>query len=311
MAQHKTTFLVETDQPLQALVAAHVDPNAAPILIRRGAVWVDRRRVLDPALVAHHGAQIEIHFPPSGRYDTVALTPGDVLWEDNVLLAINKRPGWHTNYNPWDMWGSLRHALGAWLQARDGIEYPVHLLHQLDRDTSGVLLASKSPSINSRMQQLFLNGEIGKTYLALASGRVEATTLDIETGHGRGQSGLFRVYPLEDVGRVLPFGKQRVRHMLTRFEVVERFDHATLLRALPITGRTHQIRLHLQHIGHPILGDARYGGATTLGCTSIGHHLLHAAQLRLPHPVTSQPLRLDAPLPPLWLRVLDMLHQKR
>jgi 23S rRNA pseudouridine1911/1915/1917 synthase len=185
------------------------------------------------------------------------------------------------------------------------------LLHQLDRDTSGVLLASKAPRINGRMQELFASGAIGKTYLALAAGVIEQDTLDLQTGHGRGQSGLFRVYPLEDVGRVLPFGKQRVRHMHTRFTVLERFGRATLLQAVPVTGRTHQIRLHLQSIRHPLLGDVRYGGPTLLGDEAITHHLLHAAQLQFPHPVTHVPLAIEAPPPLLWEKVLDVLRKQR
>lgn len=311
MPQHKDTFTVEHEaQPLLELIAARGGGDAASTLIARGAVWADRRRVIDATWVPSIGAQIEIHFPPSGHYDMVDITAADIVWEDDVLLAINKRPGWHTNYNPWDMWGSLRDALPRWLAARDSVERPVHLLHQLDRDTSGVLLASKAPRINGRMQELFASGAIGKTYLALTTGMIEQDTLEIETGHGRGQSGLFRVYPLAHVGRVLPFGKQHVRRMHTRLEIIERLETATLLRALPATGRTHQIRLHLQHIGHPLLGDVRYGGPTLLGNVAITHHLLHAAQLRFPHPITNVPLVIEVPPPPLWVKVLDTLHNK-
>jgi 23S rRNA pseudouridine1911/1915/1917 synthase len=310
MAQNKATIVVDDEQPLAVLVAARVGDEAAPTLLARGAVWVDRHRVLDGTIMAPRGAMIEVHFPPSGHYDDMPLAPSDVVWEDDVLLALNKRAGWHTNYNPWDMWGSLRYALPHWLAARDGVERPVHLLHQLDRDTSGVLLVSKSPQINARMQQMFAGGAIGKTYLAFATGRFEQNELEIETGHGRGQSGLFRVYPLADVGQVLPFGKQRVRHMHTRFAVIERWDAATLLRALPTTGRTHQIRLHLQHVGHPLLGDVRYGGATTLGTLAIPHHLLHAAELRFAHPITNAPLVITAPLPSVWRQVDEVLGKK-
>ena len=104
MAQHKDAFTVEhAAQSLLALVAARVQADDVNTLVARGAVWADRRGVLDAAWMPPVGAQIEIHFPPSGQYDTVALTTGDIVWEDDVLLAINKRPGWHTNYNPWDM----------------------------------------------------------------------------------------------------------------------------------------------------------------------------------------------------------------
>lgn len=309
MAQHKASIIVEkTGLSLLSLVAERVGAEHAATLIARGAVWIDRHRARDASSVPPAGAQIDVHFPPSGRYDTVTLTDEDVLWEDDVLLAINKRPGWHTNYNPWDMWGSLRYALQEWITDRDGIERPVHLLHQLDRDTSGVLLASKASTINARMQQIFLSSEIQKSYLTLASGNVEADVFEVQTGHGRGQSGLFRVYPLEEVGRVLPFGKQRVRHMHTRFEVMERFGGVTLSRVIPVTGRTHQIRLHLQHLGFPIVGDARYGGPTALGDLEIIHHLLHAARLQFPHPRTHEQLTIQAPLPPLWQRALAALR---
>lgn len=311
MAQHKDTFTVEqAAQSVLLLATARVGDAAARTLIARGAVWVNRRRVLDEAAVPPPGAQVEIHFPPTGHYDTVDLSGNDIVWEDEALVAINKRPGWYTNYNPWDMWGSLRYALPRWLAARDGVERPLHLLHQLDRDTSGVLVVSKAPQINGRMQELFVGGAITKTYLALAAGVIEHDAFEVQTGHGRGQSGLFRVYPLDEVGRVLPFGKQRVRLMHTRFAVLERWEDATLLRALPVTGRTHQIRLHLQHLGHPLLGDARYGGPTTLHGLAIPHHLLHAAQLRFAHPISRAPLMIEAPLPPLWAEVMGVLRAK-
>lgn len=301
-------------QSLDQLVAtqARVTLEAARKLIERGAVWLDRYRVQQPDTRPPTGTKLTIHFPPGGRYDQLALTATDLLYEDRWLLALNKQPGTYANYTPWDVRGSLPYALAAFLQARDQRDVPIHFAHQLDRDTSGVLLVSKDPAINPQLQELFLGGGMDKTYLALATGVIADDVIEVETGHGRGAHGLFRVYPRDDVGRVLPFGKQRVRLMSTRFEVIARHSEATLLHAFPLTGRTHQIRLHLQHLGHPLVGDARYGGATTIAGIVVPHHLLHAARLAFTHPVTKQPLALTAPLPPGWTNVLRRLnlHEK-
>lgn len=277
-------------------------------LIDRGAVWIDRLRVQQPEFVLYGGMTITIHFPPGGAYDSVTVTESDILWEDKWLLALNKQPGWHANYTPWDSRGTIPYALAAFLHARDHEPNPIHLAHQLDRDTSGVLLISKDPAINPALQQLFATRSIHKTYLALAVGQFAEATIEVETGHGRGAHGLFRVYPLADVGRTLPFGTQRVRQMHTRFTVLGRSDQATLLAATPITGRTHQIRLHLAHLGHPLVGDARYGGPDTIAGLAIPQHLLHAARLRFTHPVTKQPLNLVVAPPAIWHAVLDRLR---
>lgn len=294
---------------LDQIVARYADVSrmAARDLIERGAVWIDRRRVQQPETQPPPGAHLVIHFPPHGSYSAVTITAADVLHEDRWLLAINKQPGWHANYTPWDMRGTLPYALAAFLRARDGQDLPLHLAHQLDRDTSGVLLVSKDPAINPHLQALFVSGGIEKTYLALASGVFVQNAIEVETGHGRGAHGLFRVYPREEVGRILPFGKQRVRRMHTRFEVIARGADATLLHAFPLTGRTHQIRLHLQHLGHPLIGDARYNGPLAIGGVDVPHHLLHAARLACTHPITRQPLAISAPLPPTWWPVLHAL----
>ncbi len=295
--------------PLLQLVtiAADVSEDAARELIARGAVWLDRRRALHADIAVQRGSQLQVHFPPNGTYATVSLGPTDILWEDDSLLALNKQPGWHANYTPWDMWGTVPWALAAFLRHRDGVDVPLHLAHQLDRDTSGVLLISKKPAINAGLQQLFLQGSIAKRYLALASGAVEQATFEVATGHGRGRNGLFRVYPLADVGRALPFGPQRVRAMQTRFAVIARQPEATLVQAEPVTGRTHQIRLHLAHVGHPLVGDARYGGPEEVRGYRATHHLLHAARLAFTQPLTLQPLTLTAPLPRSWLEALAWL----
>lgn len=295
--------------PLVTVVATITgDPLVtARDLIERGAVWLDRYRVQAPDQFVHAGSRLVVHFPPSGAYDALTIGSDDIVWEDKWLLALNKQPGWYANYTPWDVRGTMPWALAAFLREGDGTDVPIHFAHQLDRDTSGVLLVSKDPAINATLYQRFVNGAMHKTYLALASGTIERDSFEVETGHGRGRHGLFRVYPLDQIGTELPFGAGRIRRMHTRFDVLDRSDPATLVRATPITGRTHQIRLHLQHIGHPIVGDARYGGLLNLHGLPITHHLLHAASLAFEHPVTRQPIAIDAPLPVLWRAALDRI----
>jgi 23S rRNA pseudouridine1911/1915/1917 synthase len=201
-------------------------------------------------------------------------------------------------------------AARQFLAARDGNAPSLHLAHQLDRDTSGVLVLSKDPRANAPLQRAFLEGTLHKRYLALTTGVPPWTTWQARTGHGRGAHGLFRVYPLEIVGSPIGDGRLRVKGMETHFEVQETYETATLVEARPLTGRTHQIRLHLQVAGYPVAGDIRYGGTPELAGFALAHHLLHAAELDLPHPIEERRLRLVAPLPLLFTEVQSALQCK-
>jgi 23S rRNA pseudouridine1911/1915/1917 synthase len=190
----------------------------------------------------------------------------------------------------------LHAALTRFVAGRDGGAPRLHLAHRLDRDTTGVLLVSKNPAINPAIQRGFVRGTFHKEYLALCTGHPETDEFALTTGHGRTTHGFFRVYPAEHIGQMLLYGS-RVKEMRTRFAVVQRLSDATLVRAFPETGRTHQIRLHLAHLGHPLLGDVKYGGPATWRGAQLLHHLLHAERLSLPHPRTGARLELVAPAP--------------
>jgi 23S rRNA pseudouridine1911/1915/1917 synthase len=310
----RLTIPLEDDgRPLFELVVAALsgDADRAARLIARGGLWVDGARVRDGALAGRAGAALAIMHPLSGAYPDILVTADQILYEDDDLLALDKRPGVYVDSTPWDAEGNLHAALGRFLAARDGAMPRLHLAHRLDRDTTGVLLVSKNPAINPAIQAAFVGGKIHKEYLCLCQGAPAEDAFAITTGHGRTAHGLFRVYPAEHIGQMLLNGS-RVKEMRTRFQVERRLSDlttgaadATLLRAFPETGRTHQIRLHLAHLGHPLLGDTKYGGPAEWRGKSLPYHLLHAERLALPHPRRRTPLVIVAPAPGWRLEIGD------
>jgi 23S rRNA pseudouridine1911/1915/1917 synthase len=294
---HLTVPLESDGRPYRDIAAEALgDIAAAEWLIARGGLWVDGARVQDVAARARADAELTIQLPLSGIYPDIRVAAEQILYEDDDLLALNKPAGVYVDSTPWDAEGNLHAALTRFLAARDGAAPRLHLAHRLDRDTTGVLLLSKNPAINPAIQRGFVRGTFHKEYLALCLGEPAEDTFALTTGHGRTTHGFFRVYPAEHIGQMLLYGS-RVKEMRTRFVVERRLGDAALVRAFPETGRTHQIRLHLAHLGHPLLGDTKYGGPATWRGERLPHHLLHAQRLALPHPRTGERLELVAPAP--------------
>jgi 23S rRNA pseudouridine1911/1915/1917 synthase len=284
-------------RPLRDVAAEALGDQArADKLLERGGLWVNGARLQHPDTQAQAGMEVAIQLPLSGCYPDVTVVAEQILYEDDDLLALHKPPGVYVDSTPWDAEGNLHAALTRFLAARDGRQPRLHLAHRLDRDTTGVLLVSKNPAINPAIQRGFVRGTFHKEYLALCAGEPAEDEFALTTGHGRTTHGFFRVYPAEHIGQMLLYGS-RVKEMRTRFAVERRVGDAALLRAYPETGRTHQIRLHLAYIGHPLLGDTKYGGPAVWRDQPIPYHLLHAERLALPHPRTKEQLELVAPAP--------------
>ena len=175
--------------------------------------------------------------------------------------------------------------------------------HRLDRDTSGVVLVAKTRRAMVRLGELFTEGEdVGKTYLALVKGKMpkEAGTIDL---------------PLSEHEQTARSKERRgvnFQEAVTRWRVVSSMKDATLLAVTIETGRTHQIRRHLEAIGHPVAGDRRYGDfAWNRGARQrwgLRRMFLHAWKLELPHPMSGRPLRLEAPVPGELLEVLARMN---
>lgn len=290
-----TTTAAHSGQTLSSLVSCLLAPDEAAQLLAHGGLWLNGRRTLETAQPVTPGMHLMLHRPPGGRYREVTIEASDIHDEDRWLLVLNKRAGWHTSPTPWDIHGNIQAALRRFLRERDGHDVRPHLAHQLDRDTSGLLICTRNRELNGPLQEAFSSGSVDKTYRAICAGEPAPDQFEMQTGHGRRRGG-WQIYPLEHLGHMLPNNKP-VKLAHTSFVVEQRMGDAALLRATLHTGRTHQIRLHLAEIGHPLLGDTRYGGPDTYHGQELRFHMLHAARLRLLHPVTGELLDLEAPLP--------------
>jgi len=220
--------------------------------------------------------------------------PLDVLFEDDDLIVINKPPNFVVHPAPGHQTGTLVNALLHHCPNLPGIggEQRPGIVHRLDRDTSGVMVVAKNDGALHSLAHQFKDRATKKEYIALAWGAPRAATGTIHTRIGRSDRDRKKMaaFPLGD-----PEGDARGKEALSRYEVVETLGPASLLRVRIETGRTHQIRVHLAHIHHPVVGDEVYGGSRP--ALPAPRQMLHAERLTLTHPRTKEVLTFTAPLP--------------
>lgn len=226
--------------------------------------------------------------------------PLDVLYEDGHLVAINKPAGMVVHPAAGNEHGTLVNAaLHRWPEIRGvGEEGRSGVVHRLDKDTSGVIVMAKTPNALALLQQQFRKRVIEKEYIALVEGVPSTTTGLIDAPIGRDPKRRKRM-------SVMHGGRKSA----TRFLVVEEFGSHALLRVKPMTGRTHQIRVHLAWLGHPIAADRVYGyRKPTIRLSD--RIFLHARKLTVESPSTGEPLNFTAPLPEKLQNLLDDLRRK-
>jgi 23S rRNA pseudouridine1911/1915/1917 synthase len=264
-----------------------------------------------PASALRAGMRIEVELPPPPAVTVEAQDiPLRVLYEDGDLLVIDKPAGMVVHPAPGSPRDTVVNALvhRAGRVATIGESWRPGIVHRLDRDTSGVLaIALTTPALEALARQ-FRERRVRKEYLGIAHGTLRARRGTIAFAVGRDPRQRKR----------MSVRGRRGRGALTTYEVAERFPGATLVRLFPLTGRTHQLRVHLQALGHPLVGDRTYGGARrpVRGCpaavaasiAAFPRQALHAAALTLAHPRTGAPLRFDAPLPPDMMQLLATLR---
>ena len=260
------------------------------------------------------GAQVTVLVPPP---EPLALTPEaialDVVYEDADLLVVNKPVGLVVHPGAGHRTGTLVHALlahcGSGLSGIGGARRP-GIVHRLDRGTSGLLMVAKTDHAHLGLTRQLKTRTVERRYLVLVHGSPSHAAGVVETAIGRDPRDRLRM-------AVRPAGSGRPA--LTRYRVLERFSAPaplTLLEAALGTGRTHQIRVHLAHLGVPVVGDRTYRrrGATVLDAdvaervAGLGGQALHAAVLGFSHPTTEAALRFEVPPPPAFAALLARLR---
>jgi 23S rRNA pseudouridine1911/1915/1917 synthase len=231
------------------------------------------------------GEELEFEPPESPRS---ALVPEEMelrlAYEDEHLVVVDKPAGLVVHPAPGHASGTLVHGLLA-LEPEGGEEAErPGIVHRLDRDTSGLLVVARSEAAHRRLQELVRERAVEREYLALVVGRPRSRAGRIEAPIGRDRHDPTR----QSLDTAAP------REAITHFEVAELLPRHTLLRVRLETGRTHQIRVHLEAIGLPVAGDPVYGRPGELG---LERQFLHAARLAFPHPLTGERIETESPLP--------------
>ena len=215
--------------------------------------------------------------------------PLNIIYEDEQMLAINKTAGMVVHPAPGHAKGTLVNALlnhCSDLSGIGGVARP-GIVHRLDKDTSGIVLVAKTEAAHRALSSQFKDRTIKKTYLALVRGAVKSSSGIINTSIGRHKTNRKKMTASCNQGRQAE----------TCYEVLETFGHFSYLKLFPKTGRTHQIRVHLASIHHPVLGDKLYGGILTGPYLKIARQALHAFRIEITHPVSQKSLAFEAPIP--------------
>ncbi len=264
-------------------------------LIENGFVLVNGILVKKRTLI-EEGDEIEVCFQLT---EELSLEPEniplDILFEDEHILAINKPAGMVVHPAPGHWSNTFVNALLGHCKKTAKPEEGLRpgIVHRLDKDTSGVLIAAKTTLAQQKLVGLFQEKKIVKQYLAITIGKPSSSLVSIPIGR----------HPIKRKEMaVLQSGKEAQ----TNFQLLAWKDPYCLILALPITGRTHQIRVHLKHLSAPILGDSLYGNKSVNEKLQIPRQLLHAYRLQLMHPITNAPLELRAPIPQDFK---DFLHK--
>jgi 23S rRNA pseudouridine1911/1915/1917 synthase len=293
-------------------------------LIRQGHVCLGSATIVDVKYRVKPGDRFALSLPPAAPAEPAAETiPLNVVYEDDALIVIDKPAGLVVHPGAGQAGGTLVNALiahcGDSLSGIGGVARP-GIVHRLDKDTSGVLVVAKTERALKGLQAQFAahgrDGLLARAYLAFVWGRPARAQGAIDAPIGRHPQHRTKMAVRPRDGRPA----------VTRYRVIESFPAASerpaasLVRCQLETGRTHQIRVHFAHIGHPLMGDATYGGGfrtaasrldddAQAALSALARQALHAAELGFRHPATGEDLRFSSPLPADLQRLSDALHK--
>ena len=274
--------------------------SQAAHLIASGHVRVDGKRAAKSCRLAG-GERVSVDIPEARDTAVTAQDiPLDVVYEDGDIIVVNKPKGLVVHPAPGHPDGTLVNALlhhcGDSLSGIGGEKRP-GIVHRIDRDTSGLIIAAKNDAAHAALSAQLSDHSLSRTYECLVSGNMRQDSGTVDAPIGRSSSDRKKM-------AVVAGGRRAVTH----WEVVARYPGVTHLRCRLETGRTHQIRVHMAHIGHPILGDTVYGAKKPV--PGLTGQCLHATGLRFVHPRTGKTVELHCPLPEEFTRMVEKLEKR-
>ena len=315
MTGRTETIIVEQSLPAERLdvFLRHKFPAASrgalQRLIEQGHVRVNSR-VVKPTHAPHAGDKIEVHWPEARPAEAQPEDiPLDILFEDKSLLVVNKPAGLVVHpaagHDEHTLVNALLHHCHDSLSGIGGVARP-GIVHRLDKETSGCLVVAKNDLIHLALSEQFASRQVGKIYHAIVCGELVRESGEIRAAIARHPSHRKRMAACDD-------NSGRAAH--TSYHVLERLNAATLVEARIHTGRTHQVRVHFQFLGHPLVGDEIYGARQNARLKELTNFaaprvMLHARELSFIHPRTKKTVSFEAPLPKDFLQALKLLRLK-
>lgn len=270
--------------------------DAGEVIVNGKAVKASR--------VLKAGEEIAVSIPEAAPLEAVAEDiPLDILYEDDDVLVVNKPKGMVVHPAAGHYEGTLVNAIlhhcGSSLSGINGVMRP-GIVHRIDKDTTGALLVCKNDYAHNALAAQLKEHSIGRVYHAIVTGIIEEEEGTVDAPIGRSTKDRKKMAVMSDA----EFRKGRGKSAVTHYSVLQRFYDAklTYITCRLETGRTHQIRVHMAHIGHPLLGDGVYGGRRP-----PDSQCLHAMELSFTHPRTGERIACIAPLPEYFLNLIDNL----
>jgi 23S rRNA pseudouridine1911/1915/1917 synthase len=291
------------EQRLDKFLAAELPQHSRSRLqglIRSGAVQVNGKAIVKSGHLLLGGEELLVRVPPAAPAGLVAEDiPLDVIFENENVVVVNKPAGLVVHPAAGHATGTLVQAVLAHAPEIEGVggELRPGLVHRLDKDTSGLIVLAKNERAQRSLQEQFQGREVHKSYLALVDGQPPSDTGRVDAPIGRDPRERKRM-------AIVPAAKGRAA--VTEYRVLEHFARHALVEANPLTGRTHQIRVHLAFIGCPVAGDKVYGRRNP--SLPLDRHFLHAARLTLRVPDEETARTFEAPLPADLQGALDQLR---
>jgi 23S rRNA pseudouridine1911/1915/1917 synthase len=272
-------------------------------LIKEGKVSVSGTQVQKAGFMLEGGEQVSIEIPaPQPASFTPEEIPLDIVFENDDLLVVNKPAGMVVHPAAGHLSGTLVHAALAHSPEMEGIggEQRPGIVHRLDKNTSGLILLAKNDKTHRWLVNHFRERLVKKVYLALVDGKPPTPNGRVETPIGRSSA---------DRKKMAVVSSTHGRDALTEYWTIEAFAEHTLVEVHPITGRTHQIRIHMEFLGCPVAGDTVYGRRHST--IPVERHFLHAARLSIQLPGENSLRTFEAPLPAELQEVLDSLRNNQ